>query len=126
MTGYGGARGTTAPRVTLRGTPLPSTSEGEFGPCAAPEVSLEPSVGSRRVLTAHETSAKVLAAHEVRANVLTGHVALRDRAGGVLDAVHQLQVQGLGQPGEQRGAVAGHAGMHHELVFVDQPEVSQG
>ena len=114
------------PRVTLLSTPLPSTTEGELGPYAAPEVSLEPSVGPRRVLAVHETSAKVLAAHEVGTNVLTGHVALGDRAGGVLDAVHQLQVEGLGQPGEQRGAVAGHAGMHHELVFVDQPEVSQG
>lgn len=115
MPGYDGARGTTAPRVTLSRTPLVSTSEGELEPCATPEVSLEPLVECRRVLKMHEVSTKVLA----------GHVVHRDGAGGVFHAVHEFEIQGFGQPREQRGAVADHPWVDHQLIFVDQSQIGQ-
>src|SRR5262245_31320419 len=56
----------------------------------------------------------------------SGLVAQGHGARAELAAAHELQVELLGQPREQRRPMTGDPGLHHELVLVDQSELRQG
>src|ERR1044071_8887256 len=52
-------------------------------------------------------------------------VAHRHHPRGERPPAHELQVDVLGEPREQRRSVADHLGVHHELVLVDQSQLRQ-